>query len=298
MKQLVRRTDKVKSIEYSNAIEINGLVKNYDDFKLGGIDLFLPKGYIMGLVGENGAGKTTMIKAILGLINKNGGAIRVMDQEMDGDGRDNIKEYVGVVLDDSGFPEDINLKDIDVIMSSCYKTWDHSKFGGFVRRFDLPEKKKIKAYSKGMKMKLSIAVALSHESRLLILDEATSGLDPVVRDEILDILREFIQDEEKSVFISSHILSDLEKICDYITFVHKGKLVFSESKDILLEKYGIVKCSWEALEALPAEAVVARRKNQFGGEALVEKELIGADIVTEHTSIEDIMLYYIKEERA
>lgn len=283
----------------SNAIEIRGLTKEYDDFKLDNIDITLPKGYIMGFIGENGAGKTTTIKAMLDLINIDGGQISILGETFDANRRQSsaLREHVGVVLDHAGLPDSASAEDAERIMRSCYSTWDSTAFRGYMEKFGLPAKKKVKDYSRGMKMKLCIAIALSHGCKLLILDEATSGLDPVVRDEILDIFREFIQDEEHSVFISSHILSDLEKICDYITFIHEGRIIFSESKDELLEKYGILKCSEDELEAIESSAVIAYKKNEFGIEALVEREKVNPSFIIDDAGIEDIMIYFTREGR-
>ncbi|GAB6107356.1 ABC transporter ATP-binding protein [Fusibacter bizertensis] len=289
----------MENVDYEVALEVKGLCKNYDGFKLDAIDLTLPGGCILGLVGENGAGKTTTIKAILDLIHKDAGEIRIFNQETSIKLKD-LKENIGVVLDESFFPEALNANNVDSIMKNVYKTWNSKSYQEWIAKFELPNKKTFKEYSRGMKMKHAIAVALSHDSKLLILDEATSGLDPMVRDQILDVFLEFIQDPTHAIFISSHIISDLEKICDYIAFIHKGKLVFSEPKDELLDKYGIVKCSIEALEKLPKEKVIGMRKNNFGVDALVMREAIRKEMLADGTmtidkaSIEDIMLYYSK----
>lgn len=289
----------MESMNYDVALEIKGLSKNYDGFKLESIDLTLPGGCIMGLVGENGAGKTTTIKAILDLIHKDAGEIKIFNQDTSVHLKD-LKENIGVVLDESFFPETLNAAGVDGIMKNVYKTWKSKEYHEWVAKFDLPLKKTFKDYSRGMKMKHAIAVALSHDSKLLILDEATSGLDPMVRDEILDVFLEFIQDPTHSIFISSHIISDLEKICDYIAFIHKGKLVFSEPKDELLDKYGIIKCSNDFIDTLPKDKVIGVRKNNFGVEALVMRDGISKAMLQEEkmtmdkATIEDIMLYYHK----
>ncbi|NCC68828.1 MAG: ABC transporter ATP-binding protein, partial [Clostridia bacterium] len=206
-----------------------------------------------------------------------------------------LKEHIGVVMDESGFPDNLTLGQIARVLGNCYRTWDDKAFSQYAKKFDLPDKKPIKEYSRGMRMKLSIAVALSHDSRLLIMDEATSGLDPIIRDEILDVFLEFIQDENHSIFLSSHIISDLEKICDYITFIHQGRIVFSESKDDLLEKYVIIKCSESVYEAMDKKAVIGMRKNRFGVEALALRSKVGPNMTKDPASIEDIMLYFVKE---
>lgn len=275
-------------------IELKGVTKTYKDFRLNNVNLTLPAGCIMGLIGENGAGKSTTMKLILDLIHPDSGKIQVL-----GDPSNEIEKShwneIGVVMDESCFPETLTIKNIRAILKNIYTAWNDAAFTKYILKFSLPENKKIKDFSRGMKMKLSIAVALSHNSRLLILDEATSGLDPVVRDEILEVFYEFIQDESHSVLISSHILSDLEKICDYITFLHKGKLIFSEEKDALLEKYRVVKCSGTEFEKLDKAAVVGHRTSSFGVEALMFRDKIPGRLVSERVSIEDIMLYYIKE---
>lgn len=278
-----------------NAIEIRGLEKKYEDFYLEDINLSLPKGCIMGFVGENGAGKSTMIKLILNLIHRDGGKISVFGK----DNRKNekqIKEEIGVVLDESNFPESMIATDVNLVMKNIYKNWDDKLFFNYLDRFSLPKKKTIKNYSRGMKMKLSIAVALSHQAKLLLLDEATNGLDPFVRDEILDIFMEFIQNEEHSIFVSSHIISDIEKISDYITLIHKGKILFSERKDKLLDDYGILKCSHGEFETIGKDMIVGCRKNQFGVEALVQRRNLNHSHMIDRVSIEDIMLFYIRGE--
>ena len=227
-----------------NAVEVNDLCKEYRDFTLDNISFNLPSGCIMGLVGENGAGKSTTIKLILNIIKRNKGTVKLF-------GRDNLDNFVeiaedlGVVLDEVGFSEKLNAVQVGKIMRNTYKKWDQKVYEEYLDRFSLPLKKKFKDYSKGMKMKLGIAVALSHDPKLLILDEATSGLDPVVRDELMDIITEFTRDEGHSVLMSSHIVSDLEKLCDYITFLHKGELLLCEEKDRLLEQYGFLQTTEE-----------------------------------------------------
>lgn len=280
----------------NNAIEVRNLTKRYDGFTLDNVNMTLPYGCIMGFIGENGAGKSTTIKLMLDLIRKDSGEISVLGSGVN-DKNKQIKEYIGVVMDESSFPDNLNINDISRIMMNCYKTWNQTAFSQYTSKFCLPAKKPIKGYLRGMKMKLSIAVALSHDSKLLILDEATSGLDPIVRDEILDVFLDFIQDESHSIFISSHIISDLEKICDYITFIHKGKIVFSENKDSLLQKYAVLKCSEEQFKALGQNSVVGVRRNTFGVESLVLKNRIPTGLITDNASLEDIMLYFVKENK-
>ena len=279
-----------------NALEIKNLTKKFNDFQLDNVSLTLSEGCIMGFIGENGAGKSTTIKLILDLLHRDGGDISVLGKDFRKSGA-GLREEIGVVMDESNFPANLSLKNVNSIMKNCYKTWNSEKFLALAHQFNLPDKKTVKDYSRGMKMKLSIAVALSHASRLLILDEATSGLDPIVRDEILDVFLEFIQDEKNSIFISSHIISDLEKICDYITFVHKGKIIFSETKEDLLEKYVIVKRTKDQYETIDKSTVIGARKNSFGVEALMERSASCKGFVSDRPTIEDIMLYFVKEEQ-
>jgi len=277
-----------------NALELNKVSKKYEDFYLENINMTLPSGCIMGLIGENGAGKSTIIKLILNIASYDGGNIILL-------GYDNqnipkrLKEDIGVVMDESCFPENLSAKDINKIMKNIYNTWDEKNYQKYLKRFTLPEGKAIKDYSRGMKMKLSIAAALSHSPRLLLLDEPTSGLDPIIRDEILDVFLEFIQNEQHSILISSHIISDLEKICDYITFLHKGKIIFSREKDELIDSFAVLKCSAEEFSQIDPKVIIGYRQNSFGVEALVIKNTINKKYKTERASIEDIMLYHIKE---
>lgn len=277
------------------ALELKNVTKEYENFKLENINIGLPRGCIMGYVGENGSGKTTTIKLILDLIKGDEGTINVL-------GKDNktqltsIKENIGVVMDESSFPENLSGNEINIILKKIYKTWDENKFYKLLEKFKISKVKRIKDYSRGMKMKLSIAVSMSHDSKILIMDEATSGLDPIVREEILDIFLDFIQDESNSIFISSHIISDLEKICDYIAFIHKGKIVFSEAKDELLDNYGILKCSQAELKTIDTKIIKGIRKNKFGVEALVLKNKLKGNYVIDKSSIEDIMIFHIKEQ--
>lgn len=277
----------------SAAIEVKNLSKMFDGYMLDNVSFTLPRGCVMGFIGENGAGKSVTIKLILDLLKKDRGYVKVMGETLTTDSK-KLKEHIGVVMDECCFPEMLNGNDVNRIMKGCYSTWDEEKYFGLLKQFDISVSKAIKDYSRGMTMKLSIAVSLSHDSHLLILDEATSGLDPVVRDEILDVFLEFMQDENHSIFISSHIISDLEKICDYITFIHKGKLLFTEEKDELTEKYGLLKCSKAQIEELDHEAIVGTRMNQFGVEALVIRDMVPDVLTIDTPSIEDIMVYYVK----
>lgn len=272
-------------------LEVKNVCKQYKDFALDQVTFQLPAGCIMGFIGENGAGKSTTIKIIMDLVKKDAGMVTIFGKDNETELK-SVKEDIGVVVDECCFPDNLSIQNIRKVMKNIYKNWEESTFQNYIERFSLPEKKPVKDFSKGMKMKLSISVALSHRPKLLILDEATSGLDPMVREEILGVFLDFIQDETHSILLSSHITSDLEKICDYITFIHQGKIIFTEEKDELLEKYAILKCSEEDLEAVPEDAVKGKRKNQFGVEALVEKEKVNSSFLTEKPSLEEIMLYF------
>ena len=276
------------------AFEIINLNKAYKGFALKNINLSLPKGYIMGFVGANGAGKSTTMGCLLGMIKPDSGSIKIFDKDIK-----NItaadKEKIGIVMDGCPFAEVLNIKDIRRIVSSIYRTFDKAKFDSLIGRFSLPENKQIKDFSTGMRAKLNIAVALSHNAQLLVLDEATSGLDPVVRDEILDILQDFVCDENRSILISSHITSDLEKICDYIAFIKNGQIVFVENKDDLKEKYALVHCTKQQFESVDTAAVVGAKYTEYNVTALVLKEAVKDGFVAEKPSIEDIMLYSTKE---
>ena len=274
------------------AIEIKDLVKTFDSFKLGPVNLTIPKGTIVGYIGQNGAGKSTTIKLLLGLLRKDSGDIRLLDEENPNSVE--LKDKIGVVFDDLLVPEEMTLIDVEKFCHRVYSKWDKKQFYGFVEKFNLPHKKMIKNYSRGMKMKLSMAVALSHNAELLILDEATSGLDPIVREEILDLLLDFMQDENHTILISSHILSDLEKVADYIAFIHNGKILFMETKDELKENYGICTSSNEEVNNIDEEAIVGRRIHSFGQELLVKKSLVPDGIKLQKPSIEDIMIYFVK----
>lgn len=278
-----------------NALEVRGLTKHYRGFTLDGVSFSLPTGCIMGFIGENGAGKSTTIRLMLGLARAEAGSVRLLGEDPAAGGAA-LREKLGVVMDDCGIPETLSLRDMRRILSAGYRTFDAGRFDALAARFELPERKLVKDYSRGMRMKLSLASALSHDCRLLILDEATSGLDTVVRDEILDLFLEFIQDEGHSIFVSSHILSDLEKVCDYITLIHGGRVVFSEEKDTLLEKYVVAKVSEAELRALDPAKVAGVRRSAFGAEALVERSA-ARGLVCDPAGIEDIMLYYLRGER-
>lgn len=283
-----------------NTIEIKNLSKNYHDFNLKDVSFNVPKGCIVGFIGENGAGKTTTIKAMLNLIKHDSGTIQMLGMDT-GKEEKAIKESVGVVLDGCNFHDNLKTGDISRMMASIYKKWNEPVYQQFLKKFKLPENQIIKEYSRGMKMKLQIAVALSHEPKILILDEATSGLDPIVREEILDVFMEFIQNEEHAILISSHITSDLDKIADYIVFIHQGEILLDEEKETLLSTRGILKCGEEDFRKLEQDECIRYRRNHFGFEVLVnDKEAIKKkfpDAVVDGVTIEEIMLFYIKGEK-
>lgn len=294
-----------------NAVEIRNLTKRYNGFCLDNISFQIPWGCVVGFIGENGAGKSTTIKAMLGLLPFEEGEINVAGHKIrEESGTDDWREQIGVVFDECNFPAELRVKHISKSMKYIFRTWDEQRFSEYLIRFDLPLNKKVKELSKGMKMKLSIAAVLSHDSRILILDEATSGLDPVVRNEILDIFREFVEDERHAVFISSHITSDIEKIADYIMLIHKGKLLLYENKDELIYHYGIVRCTGQQADRIPEELIKGKWENSFetsvlvkdrtlfegdGLEALMENSR-DARPVLDKVTIEDILVYMVKNE--
>ena len=282
----------------TNAFMVSGLTKTYQDFVLDHVSFTVPSGSIVGLIGENGAGKSTTINAALGLIQKEDGVVSILDrEELDGD----IKEQIGVVFDGSNYPEILSPRKLNRVMKNIYRTWDEQVYLRLLKQFSLPSDKQIKQFSKGMKMKLAISAAFSHHSRLLILDEATSGLDPVVRDDILDMLLGFVQDEGHSILVSSHITSDLEKIADYIVFIHEGKVVFEKPKDELTEGYGVIKCGAAQFDALDKADIIAYRKMDYEWQILVsdrermQKKYPKALVVP--ATIDEIMLLYVKGEK-
>ncbi|HBI84847.1 MAG TPA: ABC transporter [Ruminococcus sp.] len=277
-----------------NAIEIKNLKKNFKDFSLQDLNLTLPQGCIMGLIGENGAGKSTTIRMMLGLARPDGGSIRLLGKENPQEDMA-VKNDLGVVLDEVGLPHSATVRDVERIMRCSFKNWDSDVYWGYIKQFGLPEKKGFIKFSKGMKMKLGIAVALSHHAKLLILDEPTSGLDPLVRDEIIEILNDFTRDESHSILISSHIVSDLEKICDYIAFLHKGKLMLCEEKDILLEQYGFLQTTAENLDSLDPAAIKGRKKLPYGAEAIVDRNLVPQSFDIRPVTIEELFVYMAKE---
>ena len=283
-----------------NNIEVNNLSKKYDTFELKNINFTVPKGSIVGFVGENGAGKTTTIKSILNITNSSG-SIKILGKNIKQYEKE-IKQNIGVVLDDSFLSEYLTAKQINSIMKDIYNEWNENKYINYLKQFNLPINKLLKDYSSGMKMKLKIATAISHNPKLLILDEPTSGLDPVVRNEILDIFRNYIEeDETRSIFISTHITTDLEHISDYIVFIEKGEIIFNIPTAELLENYGIIKCSKEEFSKIDEQDYIRFKQEKYQYEVLTDnKENIikKYDITTiDKPSIEDIMLLYVKGEK-
>lgn len=273
-----------------NALEIKNLTKSYDGFKLDNLNLTLPSGCIMGLVGENGAGKSTTVKLILEMIQREGGTVRILGK----DNREDLrctKEDVGVVLDEVGFPECFTAKQVGKIMGHTYRSWDEKEYERLLKELSVPWEKTFGEFSRGMKMKLGIAVAMAHDPKLLILDEATSGLDPVVRDEVVEMFYEFTRDENHSILISSHIVSDLEKLCDYIAFLHKGKLLLCEEKDVLLEEYGILHCTSAQLQELDPAAVRGKRESPYGVEAIVRRAGVPEGMSISPVGIEELFVF-------
>lgn len=274
-----------------NALEIRNLTRHFGDFTLDSLNLTLPGGCILGLIGENGAGKSTTIRLILGMLRPDGGTVTILGR----DNRDNLaltKQDIGVVLDEVGIPECMTPKQVGIVMADVFTRWDAKTYEGLLERFSLPENKKFKEFSRGMKMKLGLAVALSHEAKLLILDEATSGLDPVVRDEVVSILSEFTRDESHSILISSHIVSDLEKLCDYVAFLHRGKLLLCEEKDMLLSEYGILHCR---PEDLPETGVLHKKLSPYGAEAIVRRDAVKPGTALSPISMEELFVFMSKE---
>ena len=280
----------------TNAIELHGLTKEYPGFRLGSLDLTLPSGSIMGLVGENGAGKSTTIKLIMNAVRRDSGIVSVLGVDNQSAAFHAIKEDIGIVLDEAYFPEVLNANDVGRIMASTYRQWEPETYESYLQRFGLPRNKAFKDFSRGMKMKLAIAVALSHQAKLLILDEATSGLDPMVRDEILDIFNEYTRQEDRSILLSSHIVSDLEKICDYIAFLHKGRLILCEEKDRLKEEYGVLHCTAQDAAAIPASAIVGKRVSPLGCELLVKRTGVPGNPTFSPVDIEQLFIFMAKEE--
>ena len=284
----------------NNVIEIEGLSKSYDNFKLNNINLNIQQGIIVGLIGENGAGKTTLIKSILNLISVDNGDIKIFGKS-NKDSNVVIKEDIGIVLDNMFFPEILNAKDINLIMKDIYKNWNSDLYFNYLEKFNIPLCKKIKDLSKGMRKKLEIITALVHKPKILILDEPTSGLDPVVRDEILDMFLDFIQDENNTILLSSHITSDLEHIADRIVFIDHGKLIMDEDKDEILDNYGILKCRVDEFKNIDKEDIISYKKGKYEYQALVsDRNKIKhkyKDYVVDKITLDELMVLIVKGEK-
>ena len=286
----------------SAILEVKGLTKKYkgSDFRLSDVSFSVPSGKIMGFVGENGAGKSTTIGCVLGTLIKDSGTVKIFGKEMT-DGSVDIRDDIGVVYDTNSFPQHLTAVEISRAMRHIYSKWDNELFVEYLRNFKLPEKKKIKTLSRGMTMKLALAVALSHCPKVLVLDEATSGLDPIIRDEILDLFLDFVQDENKSILLASHIISDLEKVADYITFIHDGSIVFRESKDALIYSYGVMRMSVAQFADIEKQELLAYRKHDCQIDVLVADKQAASkkysDAIIGNVSIEEIMLMLVKGEK-
>ena len=276
-----------------NALEIKGLSKEYKDFRLDNVSFEVPSGSIVGLIGENGSGKTTIIKLILNMIKKNGGEVTVLGKNKD---ISDIKNEIGVVMDEPGFPGFLNAVEINRIMRNIFSNWSADTFFGYLKKLKVPDDKEYKDMSKGTRMKTGIAVALSHDPRLLILDEATNGLDPVVRSEVNEIFTEFTRNESHSILISSHIVSDLDRICDYIVFIHNGRLMLFEEKDRLLEKYCVVHCTREQLSSIERSKIIGRKENRYDISVLMEKSQVKSGFSTSPVDIEELFVFMAKED--
>ena len=280
----------------TNAVEIRSLVKSYPGFRLGPIDLTLPGGCILGLIGENGAGKSTLIRLILDMTARDAGSVSVL-------GHDNrtqfkqVKEEIGVVFDEPGVPACLSAERFGRVLESAYGRWSQETYTALLRRLGVPQKKPFAELSRGNKMKVSIAAALAHDAKLLLLAEPTNGLDPIVREEIVELFSEFTRDESRSVLISSHIVSDLEKICDYAAFLHEGRLLLCEEKDRLLERCGIVHGTEAQISALDPAAVLGLRHAGYGAEALAERRKIPAGMEITPAGLEDVFVFMVKDAR-
>jgi len=277
-----------------NALEIKNLSKSFSDFRLDNLTLTLPSGCIMGLIGENGAGKSTTIKLILNMLHKDSGTVTILGKDHDRDIK-LIKEDIGVVMDEVGIPECLTAVQVGKVMGHTFRNWDEGAYSRLLQKLSLPEHKPFKEFSRGMKMKLGIAVAMSHGAKLLLLDEPTSGLDPVVRDEVVEMFYDFTRDENHSILISSHIVSDLEKLCDYVAFLHKGKLLLCEEKDQLLSEYGMIHCTAGQLSELSENAVKYKKETPYGVEAMVLRKGVPNAFQISPVSIEELFVFMVKE---
>ena len=280
-----------------NAIEIKGLTKHYGDFTLDGLSFELPEGCILGLVGENGAGKTTTMRLLLGMTKPDGGEASVLGTEISAD-LTPVKEELGVVLDEPGIPWCMTAQQAGKMLAGLYKSWDAAAYDALLKKLTVPVNKPYQELSRGNRMKLGIAMALAHHPKLLLLDEPTSGLDPVVRDEVVSLLSDFTREEDHAILISSHIVSDLEKLCDYIAFLHKGKLMLLEEKDRLLEEYAFLRCEQAELEKLDPAAVIGKKESPSGVSAIVRRDVLPAGAEISPVTLEELFVFMVKEGEA
>ena len=285
--------------EIKNVVELKDVTKDYGDFKLDQVSFTVPEGSVCGFIGQNGAGKTTTIKLMLDVIKADQGEIRLFGENIEKDSA-RLREDIGVVFDEMGFHEFMTGRDINIMMKNIYKNWDEDVFFDYLKRFSLPSGKKCGDFSRGMRMKLQIAVALSHHAKLLIMDEPTSGLDPIVRNEMLQIFREFVIEEDHTILLSSHITGDLEKLADEVVFINAGKIVLAGNKDDILEKHGLLKCKKSELEKISEPLIVNVQPGTFGVEVLVNDrkacEKLYPQMVIEPATLEDIMLFYVNKD--
>ncbi len=284
----------------NNVIELKHVTKNYGDFVLEDVTFSIPEGSVCGFIGQNGAGKTTTINLILDIIRRDSGEIRMFGESIDADSA-RLREDVGVVFDEMGFHEFMTGRDINIMMKNIYKNWDEQAFFDYMKKFSLPTKKKCGAFSRGMRMKLQIAVALSHHAKLLIMDEPTSGLDPIVRNEMIEIFREFVVEEDHTILLSSHITGDLEKLADEVVFINGGKIVLSGNKDEILEMHGVLKCKKDEVSRISPSLIVHKELGTYGAEILVNDrhaaEKLYPDMVIEPAALEQIMIHYVNRKR-
>lgn len=280
-----------------NAIEVRGLTKAYRDFTLNGLSFELPEGCILGLVGENGAGKTTTMRLLLGMTKPDGGEASVLGTEISAD-LTPVKEELGVVLDEPGIPWCMTAQQAGKMLAGLYKSWDAAAYDALLKKLAIPAIKPYQELSRGNRMKLGIAMALAHHPKLLLLDEPTSGLDPVVRDEVVSLLSDFTREEDHAILISSHIVSDLEKLCDYIAFLHKGKLMLLEEKDRLLEEYAFLRCEGAELEKLDPAAVIGKKESPYGVSAIVRRDALPAGAEISPVTLEELFVFMVKEGEA
>lgn len=285
----------------TNILTLENVNKKYEksNFSIRNISFSLPEGSILGFIGENGSGKSTTMNCILNVLRKDSGKIEIFGKEMSDEDTD-IRENIGVVYDSNNFPEHLTAEQLADIFEKIYSKWDNTCFEEYMQRFSLPKSQKIKTYSRGMSMKLAIAVALSHESKLLILDEATSGLDPIMRDEILDVLLEFVKQENHSILLSSHITSDLEKIADYIVFIHDGEIILNKTKDELIYEYGVIRCSENDFTCIATEDILSYMKKDYQIDVLVsDRKLMKKkykNLIVDNVSLDEMMLLMVRGE--